>query len=592
MMQCSYLPRRAALIAACIGASAAIGVTPALGVTKVAGTNIFGSGSSAQNVAQNGAPVSNYAGLQAIWHANPTTDQPTLNNDPSSAYFKSQSGAGLNEFGNNTGVLDRTQDTTANGAGTLDGFVGTDSPPTTTQLANANAASGGTDEVTVPLLQAPVAILLSLPHALTLGNPSGTTPGTINLTNLQLQQLFDGSASSVTPLDNVPAASQAATGTPTSLTYNPAISYAAGTWGALLLETGHKFLFHPNQATQPTLTATQFSDATYAASYNSTTHTGTADPTTITMEVRNTKNQFTAVCDGGSGTTYNTQGFLSLSGDTNYTNYAENGPWASNLAVNDGNNVGGTCSSSTVNIGNGQGTNTGGSTLVKNTLANPGTAGYAVIADAATAVTGNAYTSKTQVTTFGGSASHEFLFAGIQDNWNGIPWNPTSPPPGSHKPTFVIPGTVNPNVTPITITSNSYTGNLLNESGTYSLADNTAAGVGDWNVPATPTGSWFPTIPGDPNIVNHGGGAKYPIDLGTYIEAWADYDAPSNLQGGTGYNSAGNSTAVGNTVKSLLAFEVKAAGGQASLSASKSGYTKLPTGIDTIAIANVNSINP
>src|SRR5262249_20077273 len=161
---------------------------------------------------------------------------------------------------------DRTQDTTANGAGLLDGFVGTDSPPTTTQLTNAQTASGGPAEVTVPLLQAPVAILLSLPSALTLGTPNPTdgtapTPGTINLTNPELQQLFDGSATSGTPLDNVPAASQAATGTVTSPTFNPAISYAAGTWGALLLETGHKFVYHPNQTPQPKLTATQFSDS-------------------------------------------------------------------------------------------------------------------------------------------------------------------------------------------------------------------------------------------------------------------------------------------------------------------------------------------
>ncbi len=58
--------------------------------------------------------------------------------------------------------------------------------------------------------------------------------------------------------------------------------------------------------------------------------------------------------------------------------------------------------------------NTTGATLVKNTLATPGTIGYATMADAVYTVAGEPFEGAPQVTTYHSSAAHQYLWAALQ----------------------------------------------------------------------------------------------------------------------------------------------------------------------------------
>jgi TolB protein len=95
---------------------------------------------------------------------------------PTVTYTPTSSEDALDEFGNNNGALNPSQDGVAAKSGSsytdaagrvLDWYVGSEMPPTQGQLDNAQIASGDRkgllEEVTIPVAQAPVAVLLSLP---------------------------------------------------------------------------------------------------------------------------------------------------------------------------------------------------------------------------------------------------------------------------------------------------------------------------------------------------------------------------------------------------------------------------------------------
>jgi hypothetical protein len=116
-------------------------------------------------------------GWATVWRCT-AQDHSTLNNNPTTFYSVENSGQGLAEFGDNAGancsatkdVLNPSCDPNA-GILTppeLDAFVGTDSPPTSTQLVNgAIAAGAGVDELTIPVAQTTVALIFSLPTGIT-----------------------------------------------------------------------------------------------------------------------------------------------------------------------------------------------------------------------------------------------------------------------------------------------------------------------------------------------------------------------------------------------------------------------------------------
>jgi hypothetical protein len=117
-------------------------------------------------------------------------------------YYGVGSGAGLANWGavNSSPALGNP----------LYGYVGTDDPPTSTQISNS-ASVAGTTPITVPVAQAPVAVLIGLPTGVTVSS------GPLRLTNLVLTQV----AGNLIP--------------------RVGSTYAANTWGAFLTAAGATF---------------------------------------------------------------------------------------------------------------------------------------------------------------------------------------------------------------------------------------------------------------------------------------------------------------------------------------------------------------
>ena len=511
--------------AAGIGAVAAGGslvtASSALAATCSSGS-LFSSGSSFQGTAHQNVWIPGWAA-----HSNCTGGPPTL------TYTKSSSGAGLNEFGNNTGALDLTQDPSAGGK--LDAFVGTDDPPNAAQLGNAETAagSGNPTEITLPVAQAAVAVLLSLPTGCTLNGSQH-----VQLPNQYLEQVFEEGDASNVPLGDpgqIPAAG----------------GYAAGTWGALFEALGYTAVGNVAPALQ------QFAE---------TGGIGTNCDTRIIPSVRQQP----------SGTTYAFKSYLSQVNVNVYSGYASDyvtWPMASGTSTPATFNpadtyyegeayatpgAGGTgCkTTSTVNgvTYNWYISNSGGD-LTQNTVDTPGAIGYAVLADAIGKTgTNNGDTGEPvisnvpQLTTQSNqpascnavSPSHQIVYAQVQNNGtstSGI--NPVDPQGASQ-------------------TSNCDTSNsLLNEE----KAD-----------PHSYNDSWAGIVASDPDINAVSGQAgTYPLCGLTYDLVWHNYSAVTL---GPDYNAyTGGSAAVGQSVKDYFTW-VESAAGQSAITSNY--YNQLP----------------
>lgn len=230
-------------IAALVGGLAAAGALAAFGSTSaLANTTIYGSGAAAQNLLQSDVLIPG-SGYPVTWTS-------------------TSSGSGFTEFGN-SGTLTPSEDKTADAdSGSLDAYVATDSAPTTTQLGDAQSASGSAseNEIAVPVAQTPLVIDISLPSGLLLN-----TSASIKLPWALLGEIFAGS---------IPASSP----------------YAANTWGALLQGLG----LTPISSGSPT--TSQFLD----------TGGGTA---TIGVEAR----------ANGAGTTYTLKQYLQSVDSTDWS---------------------------------------------------------------------------------------------------------------------------------------------------------------------------------------------------------------------------------------------------------------------------------
>jgi hypothetical protein len=158
---------RLATLAASVGAAVAIASLGSAGsaMALTCTTGGYASGSSLQNKAQD-----------SIWlTAGNWGAHTSCSSFPKIKYEGTSSGAGLNEYGNIDGKLNPAEDPEGEAHGTpndkagqaLDWYVGTDDPPTTGNLASAIVASGdkngNLEEITLPVAQAPIAVILSLP---------------------------------------------------------------------------------------------------------------------------------------------------------------------------------------------------------------------------------------------------------------------------------------------------------------------------------------------------------------------------------------------------------------------------------------------
>ena len=363
--------RRRAALAACVGSIAAVAALGTSG-SALASVNCrapgYASGSSFQNTAQTSVWLTTTGwGAHSSCAVAPTSSTMT--------YTKTASGPGLEEFGNLTGKFLPEKDPTAFKAASppatkdvagqvLDWFVGTDDPPSPRELGEAKVAAGAKNpaEITIPVAQAPVAVMLSLPEKCKIQSGSQ-----VDLNNTTIGQLWEGTNA---PSGEDPGGVQAQGG------------YAIATWGAFLTQLGY------TKITSGTPEAGQFLEEGGA----------TGCEQAIKPQVRQVS----------SGTTYAFKSYLSQ------INLAVWGGIASDFVTWPSGAVVTSDPKTPPEVGT-QLNDTGGH-LAGNTAANPGSVGYAVAADAA----GNGgFTSSATSSEFGiggKTGAHQILWAQLQNN--------------------------------------------------------------------------------------------------------------------------------------------------------------------------------
>lgn len=206
--------RRLALTALCAGGTigaAGLAVVPgqALAATTAC-SNVYGSGSTLQTPVQEFPVAGSGPGAKTFTQlAGPdgafkncskapavgynTTTSLTTEDLPSTG---TGSGTGEKEFALDSTAGSVTPADSSNGSW-LDGFIGTDAPPSSAQLTNAQN-SAGSDPETVPVIQAPVAVVVNLPSGCTVAKSP-------ILTNVDLSKAFDDNISWTTLLTDAGA---------------------------------------------------------------------------------------------------------------------------------------------------------------------------------------------------------------------------------------------------------------------------------------------------------------------------------------------------------------------------------------------------
>ncbi len=162
-----FSARRLVTACAVTAASAAAVMIPAASAS--AETQIQGQGSTLQEFAQNKTFIPNF--------------NLTKPGGEVKTYTGTGSGAGLEAWGNNSHKAEfNTWE-----------YVGTDQPPNEAQQAAISAAAGGATVLSIPTLQAPVAIIVNLPATCTSAmNSDSKVPGRLVLNNQTLEKIFKG----------------------------------------------------------------------------------------------------------------------------------------------------------------------------------------------------------------------------------------------------------------------------------------------------------------------------------------------------------------------------------------------------------------
>ncbi len=367
--------RRLATLAACVGTTAALAALGSAG-SALASVNCgapgFASGSSFQSTAQHSIYLTTTG-----WGAHSSCT--VAPNASTITYTATSSGAGLAEFGNSTGHFRPEEDTVAFHSGAaikdtagevLDWFAGTDDAPTPRELGEAALAAGTLHsqkaEITIPIAQAPISVMLSLPSGCKLEVGSH-----VDLNNVTLGQLFEGPTAAS---GENPGGVQEQNG------------YALNTWGAFLSQLGY------SKITSGTPTSSQFLDEGGEGGCEAE----------IKPQVRQTS----------SGTSFAFKSYLSQINTSVWSGFAADAPsWPGSYVVEADKKTG-----SSEELKN----NTGGN-LVKNTAANPDSIGYANTADAGTAGNGG-FTNTVTSTEFSSGAegthspAHQLVWAEVQNN--------------------------------------------------------------------------------------------------------------------------------------------------------------------------------
>jgi hypothetical protein len=365
--------RLAALVAS-VGATVAIAALGSAGsaMASTCASPGYASGATAQTTAQTSIWLT-----AANWGAHTA-----CSSFPSITYTGTSAGQGLSEFGNDiNAALAPQEDETAIKSGSpykdkagevLDWYVGSDDPPEQGELTEAEIASSGSsakatlEEITIPVLQDPVAVFLSLPTGCAIEAKSS-----LDITGKDLVQLWEGT-NPAEPSDNDPGGIPAQGG------------YGAATWGAFLTQLGYTA-----ETTNPTPGAEEFYDA--------------GGPTgceqAITLQARSNY----------AGIVYDFKHYLSLDDDEQYYNtsshlYATQNAWTGLI--------------SDAPVWPAKVTTTGNSKSsleVQDTAKNPGSVGFSIASDAVNSKNGG-FTSEATTSTFDSSAAHQIVYAQIQNN--------------------------------------------------------------------------------------------------------------------------------------------------------------------------------
>jgi hypothetical protein len=494
---------RLAALAASVGATVAIAALSSAGsaMATTCASPGYASGSSLQNIAQ-----------KEIWLLSSGWGTDTLcSSFPSITYSGTSSGAGLEEFGNDiNAALDPLKDEAADKSATgikdkesevLDWYVGTDDPPETSELSEAEVASSGNsskatlEEITIPVAQAPVSVILSLPAGCTVEEKSS-----VDIDGKDLVELWEGS-NPAEPSDNDPGGIPALGG------------YAADTWGSFLTQLGY------TKAASSPPGPEEFFDA--------------GGPTgceqAITLQARSAY----------SGTTYAFKHYLSVDNDELFYNttihgYSTQNAWTG--LISDAPEW----PAKVTTTGNEK-----GSQLVKDTAKNPGSVGYANTSDATTASDGG-FTGEATASTWEGSASHQILYAQLQNNVGTVTLDEAEKivPPAK---TYAGP------VETGTKIGNCETDKLL---------------PADKSPPYSYTDPWRGINTQDPDIgVDDTSSNWYPACALTYDLVWKHYNAAKLF-------ASPASTEIAASVKSLFEY-ITGEAGQAAVKADD--YTSVPS---------------
>jgi hypothetical protein len=552
--------RRLAALAACVGSTAALaalgGAAPALAVESVTcATPGFASGSSLQNSAQTETWLTSTGwGGSAIEATEKTActvkpfSSPTA---PKITYTKTSSGQGLEEFGNGTGVLQPEEDKKAEEAekkgegikdtegNVLDFFVGTDDPPNSSEMGEAQTAAGakhGSVEITIPVAQSPVTVMLSLPAGCTI------EPGShVDLNNNSIGQLWEGLNA---PKTGDPGGIQAQGG------------YAAGTWGAFLAQLGYakiakesefvegKKQFVDVPGTEEEL-AREKENGKKEIEQEKVKEAAPGCAQQINPQARFTE----------SGTSFAYKKYLSQINKKEWGQYADDFTnWPSSLVKLE----------EPKTAGVGEFLNESGGNLAEDTAATPGSVGYAAASDAQLKGTFN---DKATVTQFGTgevepeagkkekakSLKHEILWAQIQDDGTG------AEPEESGYVDPLLPG--------------------------ESKAANCETSVlvpGDQDFPYSYNDTWAGVTSTDPNIKGDAKVSDYPICALTYDLVWHHYKN-AHLYGNTVLAEE-----VAHTTHNLLEYITT----QGQLDIQGHYYQRFPSAMAAHVAIGVNEIKP
>jgi hypothetical protein len=492
--------RRLAVLAACAGSTATIAALASAGSALATvpppvpcATPGFANGSSLQGVAQQevwltakGWGGTGFKEFQEKAETAACEKAPFSSGGPEITYTKTSSGAGLEEFGNNDGELHPKEDTSAikaegegkgiKDAGTegeegdkeagkvLDWYVGTDDPPNAGELGEATVAAGAkhiTAEITIPVTQAPVAVMLSLPAGCKVEAGSK-----LDVNNVTVGQLWEGLNK---PSGSDPGGVQKQGG------------FEANTWGAFLTQIGAKFEEVPAEEEllrEVEIKAGEFETQTVKV-------VGGGCKQEIIPQARFTE----------SGTSYAFKNYNAQVNHKEWAPFADDFQnWPSVKVVLEDPNT----------SGNGVKKSESGGNLAENAAATPGAIGYANTADA---FKNGGFSATAAETSFGTgtvkeggkavsakSIKHQILWAQIQDN--GI---------ATAGAKFVDP--------------------LTEEKGFKNVANCEATSLvpSDQGFPENYNGSWFGIAATDPNIAKDAGAGDYPICALTYDLAFHHY---------------------------------------------------------------------